>query len=101
MRFGKVAAGLTMAKGLGAYSKGAGMGFMGLFTPMKMMKGTMKGVGALGRDVIKGNQGLAARKSMELLGTAAGVTYATRLIRGRGIMRDRRGKKNIPWIPFV
>lgn len=97
-RFSRVSASVT---GLGAFSKGMFRGSLGLFAPVRTMKHTLRNVGKMGADAIR-NPKMAAIASMELLGTAAGVTYVTRMVAGRGLLRDRKGRKDIlPWIPYI
>lgn len=103
MRFSKVA---KFAVGLGGVAgrvgtRGMGVGFLGLAAPVTMAKRTMMDVGKLGANLIKDPKS-AAITSMKLLGTAAGVTYATRMLRGGSLFRNRRGKRDIvPFVPYV
>jgi len=99
MSFGRVGA---LATGMGLFSKGVGAGAIGLITPVRTMQKTVRNVGRVASGISKQHYKYAGLKSMQLLGTAAGATYATRLIRGRGLFRDRRGRKDrLPYIPFL
>jgi hypothetical protein len=104
--FGKALKGII--KGTGTYAGRAFMGGIktpgGLMNPTRAFGGLKKHSGA----IIKGLSGdkLAAKEmainSMRLLGTAAGVTYGVRALKGQSIFVNRRGKRDImPWVPFV
>lgn len=102
-RFGRVVGSLfqTGIAG-GAYGRGAVVGSLGLFSPTRSMKGVMRNIGSVAKGFKANNPRDAAMASMKLLGTAAGVTYVSRVISGRGAFRDRKGKRDIlPYIPFV
>ena len=77
-------------------------GFFGLATPVKTLKRVGGLAGGVGKAVVTGNQKDMALKSMQLLGTAAGVTYGVRALRGQHIFKNKRGKRDfVPFVPFV
>lgn len=60
----------------------------------------IKAINSFSRDG-KNFQGMAMA-SGRLLGTAAGITYVSRAIRGKSPVKDAGGKRDIlPWVPFV
>jgi len=77
-------------------------GFFGLATPVKTLKRMGAYGGAIGKGVMLGDQKQVALNSMKLLGTAAGVTYGVRALRGQALFRNKRGQRDfVPFVPFV
>lgn len=82
-------------------------------TPFKLMKNprSLFGAGGSIRTDIKTinkftRDGKNLREmgmaSARLLGTAAGITYVTRAVRGKSPVKDAGGKRDIlPWVPFI
>ena len=47
-------------------------------------------------DVLK-----IAKASANLLGKGSGIVMSTRLLRGRNPVKDKSGRVNVPFIPFI
>jgi hypothetical protein len=84
------------------FLKPAAKSLLGFVQPVKTAKRLSSHGGDMMRAFSQGNQKKMAVSSMKFLGTATGVTYGVRAIRGRSIFRDKKGQRDIlPWVPFV
>ena len=77
---------------------------LGILSPVRAFGGMKKHAGSvirgLGGDATHAKQ--MAANSMRLLGTAAGVTYGVRAIKGQSLFRNKRGKRDVmPFVPFI
>ena len=80
----------------------AAKGFKGIINPGKLLSGTMKTSSELLKALSVKDAKTAGLKSMQLLGTASGITYGTRILRGRSMFKDSSGKRDlVPYIPFL
>ena len=71
-----------------------------LFGAQGTIRNDLKTINAFSRGS-KDIQGMA-QASGRLLGTAAGLTYVSRAIRGKDPFKKASGKRDIlPWVPFV
>ena len=80
----------------------------GMLSPLAI-KSTAKHAGVLAGGM-KGlaNKGLTAdtllkmgKSSAVLMGRASGITMGARMVTGRNPVKDRSGRTNIPFLPFV
>jgi len=79
-----------------AYARGAMTGPFSLMTNPRRFYNDVMGA------FKNGNANEKARQSAKLLGTAAGITYVSRAIKGQSPFRDKNKKRDVlPYIPGV
>ena len=95
-------------RNMSQYFKGMSIGAKAILRPRSTIRngfsGFNKSLKAVSGTTKANDMASLAKKSAAYLGTAAGVTYVSRLARkgNKSPFKDSQGKRDVlPWIPFI